>query len=155
MGSVWSANTTLPAFGQLHHDLNTDVLIIGGGLAGLLCAWRLHQLGVDYALTEADVVCGGITKDTTAKITAQHGLIYAKLTRTQGKGAAKTYLEANQTALEQYRTLCERIDCDFLPRDAFVYSMIWAFPPLWSSARLSPFPWPGQCAFPVRLSLIP
>lgn len=124
MGSVWSANTTLPAFGQLHHDLNTDVLIIGGGLAGLLCAWRLHQLGVDYALTEADVVCGGITKDTTAKITAQHGLIYAKLTRTQGKGAAKTYLEANQTALEQYRTLCERIDCDFLPRDAFVYSRI-------------------------------
>lgn len=122
MGSAWSANTTLPAFGPLHHDLSTDVLIIGGGLAGLLCAWRLHQLGTDYVLVEADVVCGGISKDTTAKITAQHGLIYSKLTRTLGRNAAAAYLAANQAALEQYRTLCKHIDCDFLSRDAFVYS---------------------------------
>ncbi len=118
MGSVWSDTIKLPSFDPLEHALNTDVLIVGGGLAGLLCAWRLQQLGVDHALVEADTVCGGVTKDTTAKITAQHGLIYAKL----GREAAKGYLDANLAALAHYRKLSGEIDCDFQHRDSFVYS---------------------------------
>ncbi len=123
MGSVWSAGTTLPSFEPLQEDLNTDVLIVGGGLAGLLCAWRLSQLGVDCALVEADRVCGGITKDTTAKITAQHGLIYAKLARMRGVQIAKGYLEANLAALERYRKLSRHMDCDFQEKDSFVYAL--------------------------------
>ena len=55
------------------------MLIIGGGLAGILCAYRLAQTGIDYILIEADTVANGVTRNTTAKITSQHGLIYNKL----------------------------------------------------------------------------
>ena len=75
-GSVWSDTAALPRFCSLKHDLKVDVLVIGGGMAGILCAGFLQRAGVDYALVEADRICSGITKNTTAKITSQHGLIY-------------------------------------------------------------------------------
>ena len=74
MDSVWTISAQLLSFEPLKEDIKTDVLIIGGGLAGLLCAWRLKQAGVNVALVEADTICSGITKNTTAKITSQHGL---------------------------------------------------------------------------------
>ncbi|WP_251318757.1 FAD-dependent oxidoreductase [Flintibacter muris] len=123
MDSIWTQTAQLPRFPPLQSDLKSDVLIIGGGMAGLLCAYQLSQAGVDYALVEADRICGGTTKNTTAKITAQHGLIYHKLIREFGVGRARLYLEANQAALEQYRRLCANIDCDFEEKDAFVYSI--------------------------------
>ena len=122
MDSVWTQTARLPDFGSLRSDLRTDVLVIGGGLAGLLCAYQLAQAGVDYALVEADRICGGVTQNTTAKITAQHGLVYDKLIREFGAERARLYLEANQAALEAYRALCQNIDCDFEERDAFVYA---------------------------------
>ncbi len=123
MDSIWTKTAQLPQFEPLRSDLNTDVLIIGGGLAGVLCAYKLARAGVDYALVEADRICGGITKNTTAKITSQHGLIYDKLIREFGAERARLYLEANQGALEEYRALCKNIDCDFEEQDAFVYSI--------------------------------
>ena len=123
MDSVWTKTTQLPQFEPLSEDIKTDVLIIGGGMAGLLCAWQLTQSGIDCVLVEADRLCGGITKNTTAKITAQHGLIYDKLLKEFGLEKAKRYLQANQAALEQYRTICRDIDCDFEMQDSFVYSM--------------------------------
>lgn len=122
MNSVWTQTADLPRFKPLQTDLKTDVLIIGGGMAGLLCAFHLSRAGVDYALVEADRICSGITKNTTAKITSQHGLIYDKLIRTFGRGKAQLYLEANQTALEQYRIICQNMDCEFEEKDSFVYS---------------------------------
>ena len=85
----------------------------GGGMTGILCAHMLHQLGIDYVLCEADTICSGITKNTTAKITSQHGLIYEKLIRQFGVAKAKQYLDANENALKKYRELFRIFDCDF------------------------------------------
>ena len=123
MDSIWTKTAQLPQFDKLRSDLKTDVLIIGGGLAGVLCAYKLSQAGVDCALVEADRIGCGITKNTTAKLTSQHGLIYDKLIREFGVERARLYLEANQRALEEYRALCRNINCDFEEKDAFVYSM--------------------------------
>ena len=84
LDSIWTQTVKMPAFPALHTDVKTDVLIIGGGLAGLLCAYRLTQAGVDCILVEAERICGKTTGNTTAKITSQHGLIYDKLLRTFG-----------------------------------------------------------------------
>ena len=112
--SVWTATAKMPRFETLNKDIKTDVLIIGGGLCGILCAHFLTQAGVDCVVAEANRVGLGITKNTTAKITSQHGLIYDKLMRTSGPDAAMQYFWANQKAVEHYRTLCESIDCERL-----------------------------------------
>lgn len=123
MQSVWSDSTKLPTFQKLQKDIHTDVLIVGGGIAGLLCAYRLEQAGVKYVLVEADRICNGITKNTTAKITSQHGLIYHKLVQRFGVDMARMYLDANEAALREYRKLCKSIDCDFETKDSYVYSL--------------------------------
>ncbi|MBQ9993479.1 MAG: FAD-dependent oxidoreductase [Clostridia bacterium] len=104
-------------------DIKTDVLIIGGGMAGLMCAHMLKEAGVDYLLCEANEICSGITKNTTAKITAQHGLVYHKLVRRFGTEKARMYLESNLRAVEEYHRLCADIDCGFETRDSYVYSL--------------------------------
>lgn len=103
--------------------MQTDVLIIGGGIAGILCAYKLKSEGFDCMLVEAADICGGITKNTTAKITLGHGLIYDKMMRRFGKEHARLYAEAQEKALKEYAYLCQDIDCDFEYRNSYVYSM--------------------------------
>jgi len=122
MNSIWADTQKLPTFPTLDHNLKTDVLIIGGGMAGILCAYVLGQSGVDYALVESDRICHGVSRNTTAKITFQHGLLYHKLIRRFGMERAHMYLEANERALERYRQICRDIECDFKEKDNFIYS---------------------------------
>lgn len=122
MDSIWTKTAEPPHFPSLESDLSTDVLIVGGGMAGILCAYQLSEMGVDYILVEADRIGGGITKNTTAKITSQHGLIYHKLIQEFDVKTARLYLQANQAALGRFQQLCCKIDCDFEEKDAFVYS---------------------------------
>lgn len=112
----------MPAFPQLQGDINTDVLIIGGGMAGILTAYFLHQKGVDYALVEKSRICSGTTNRTTAKITFQHGLIYDKLAKCS-IDKARIYLDSNKAAFEKFRELCNGIDCNFEIKDNYVYSV--------------------------------
>lgn len=122
MASIWSETARLPNFQPLRENIRADVLIIGGGMAGLLCAKKMQDAGIDYMLVEANTIGTGITKNTTAKLTSQHGLLYHKLINKFGIERAQLYLDANQAALEEYRRLCGGIDCDFSQQDSFVYS---------------------------------
>ena len=122
MNSVWSESVQLPQFEALQGSRTTDVLIIGGGMAGILCAYFLQEKGVDYILVEGNRICSGVTRNTTAKITAQHGLIYGKLLKHDGIQKTRMYLEANQRAVEKYYQLCHDIDCDFEEKTSYVYS---------------------------------
>ena len=169
MESIWTSETPLPRFPSLRGEIRADVLVIGGGLAGLLCARRLTELGVETVLAEADLICGGVTKNTTAKITSQHGLIYDKLLRRFGAERAKMYLEANQAALGEYRRLCAGMDCGFEERDAFVYARssreelereVRALDALGAVAELTetprlPFPTAGAVRFPGQAQFDP
>ncbi len=121
--SVWASGASLPRFPRLEEDKKTDVLIMGGGMCGILCAYFLRREGVDCVLVEGGEIAGGITKNTTAKITSLHGLIYADLTRKFGREKAKMYLDANQSALEEYARLCEGIECGFERKSAYTYSL--------------------------------
>ena len=122
MDFLWQKTVQMPGFGALEQDIKTDVLVIGGGMAGILCAYMLGQAGIDYVLAEADTLCSGVTKGTTAKITAQHGMVYHKLLKRFGMQNARLYLQANQWAVEQYHKLCAQVDCDYQQQDNYVYS---------------------------------
>ncbi len=122
MESIWKETSTLPRFAPLEGDLKTDVLIIGGGMAGLLCALRLTQAGIVCAVVEDSRIGSGTTQNTTAKITSQHGLCYHKLLGRFGAEKARLYYQAHQEALADYRALCETIDCDFQEQDSYVYA---------------------------------
>lgn len=169
MKSLWEETAELDHFDCLDGDIKTDVLIIGGGMAGLLCAYQLHQAGVPYVLAEADTICSGVTKNTTAKLTIQHGLIYHKLIAQFGVERARGYLAAQEEALARYRTLCRRLDCDYEEQDSYVYARDnlrniereldalrrLGFPGEFASQLLLPFPVAGGVKFPRQAQFHP
>ena len=123
MESIWQKTSKLPQFPSLKGDVKTDVLIIGGGIAGILTAFYLQKKGVDYLLVEKGRIANRTTANTTAKITAQHGLCYNKILKNYGTNITQLYLKANLSALEEYEALCKEIDCDFVKKDNYVYSI--------------------------------
>lgn len=124
MESIWTKTAILPAFPSLCGDMNADVAVIGGGLAGILTASRLRRAGAEVVVLEADRVGMGQTAGTTAKLTAQHGPCYHKLVGDFGREAAEQYQRANQAAVEHLRRwIVDRgIDCDFQDCTAYLYA---------------------------------
>ena len=162
MLSLWHSQTQLPQFPEIGSNKNTDVLIIGGGIAGILTAYLLQQSGVDCMLVEKDWICFGTTGNTTAKITYQHGLIYQDIVKSYGIKKARHYLLANKAAFDMYSNLCKNIDCDYEIKDNYVYTLkdkkklkneIYALGKIGFDAKLCPsLPLPFDNAGAVRFA---
>lgn len=124
MESIWCKTTERKERSPLSGDTSADIVIIGAGMAGILTAYLLKQKGKKVIVLEGDRIAGGQTKNTTAKITSQHGLIYDKLIHKYGFEKARLYARANEDAIKMYQQIIEEehIPCDFERLPAFLYS---------------------------------
>ena len=107
--SVWMATAPDTSFPALPGDLAVDVAVVGGGITGLTTALLLQDAGATVAVVEAGAVAGGSSGFNTAKVTALHGMVYARLVRSIGEDRARQYAEANSAAVEQVAALDERL----------------------------------------------
>ena len=125
MKSVWSESYTLKERIDLNGDIEVDTVVIGGGIAGVLIAYMLKIKGVNAIVIDKGRVLNRNTKNTTAKITIQHDLIYNKLIKEFGEENAKKYAKANKLAIETYKDIINKnnIKCDFEIEDSYVYSL--------------------------------
>ncbi len=124
MNSYWVDTSKRPQFPKLDKDINTDVCIIGAGITGIMTAYMLLNKGMKITLIDKGEICGGVTENTTAKVTSQHGLIYNYLEVTFGQEFAKLYLESNEEAISIIEDIIkkENIDCDFKRTDNYIYT---------------------------------
>jgi glycine/D-amino acid oxidase-like deaminating enzyme/nitrite reductase/ring-hydroxylating ferredoxin subunit len=119
--SLWLDTTPETRLPVLQPGLAVDVVIVGGGLAGLTTAALLKEAGRTVAVVEARRIVHGVTGYTTAKVTSLHGLIYDHLIRHFGEEKARAYGEANQAAIELIASRVQQrgIDCDFSRTEAY------------------------------------
>ncbi len=120
--SIWEDTAKIPRYNELKKDIKTDVLIIGGGICGVLCSYFLKKDGIDSILVDGRTIATGITKNTTAKISSQHGLFYSTLLKKKSIDDAQLYFKAHSQAIDEYEKLCKKIDCDFIRCPSYVYS---------------------------------
>jgi glycine/D-amino acid oxidase-like deaminating enzyme/nitrite reductase/ring-hydroxylating ferredoxin subunit len=120
----WRESVELPSFSKLTDDIKVDVAIVGGGISGITTAYLLSKEGLKVALLEADRLLNGTTGHTTAKITAQHDLIYDEFINHLGEEKARLYYEACNEALQFIKSTVHehRIDCDLTEEDAYIYT---------------------------------
>lgn len=123
MNGIWSENCEINKYPSLEGHLETEVLIIGAGLSGILTGFLLQECGKQVTLIEADRISSGQSGRTTAKITAQHGLFYHALLQRFGLTRAKQYAAAQQSAIAAYQDLIQKynIACDFRKQNAYLY----------------------------------
>lgn len=122
--SYWIASRGQTNYPSLENDIDVDVAIVGGGMAGTLCGYQLHKEGLNIVILEASKILNGTTSHTTAKITSQHDLFYNKLINSMGDKLAKQYAEANETAILEIKNIVEanKIDCGYSTQDSYVYT---------------------------------
>lgn len=125
MKSVWSESCNFKKRESLNENIETEVVVIGAGIAGLLTAYLLKKKGISVVIIEAEKICSGNTENTTAKITSQHDLIYDKLIKDFGEDRARQYATANELAIKKYKEIIEEenIKCDFEEKDAYLYTL--------------------------------
>jgi glycine/D-amino acid oxidase-like deaminating enzyme/nitrite reductase/ring-hydroxylating ferredoxin subunit len=122
--SYWVDSAPAPTFPRLEEPVVVDVAVIGAGITGITAATLLKEAGKTVALLESKEVLRGVTGYTTAKLTSGHNLIYAAITGTFGRKAARLYAEANEAAIVHVAAVAEarKIACDLERTSNYVYT---------------------------------
>lgn len=122
--SFWNDSTAPIAYLPLANDLTTDVVIIGGGIAGLTTAYCLLKSGRKVALLEDGFLGSGESGRTTAHITYALDDRYYDLERFFGAEKSKLAAQSHKQALEWMLgvTILEGIECDFKNVDGYLFT---------------------------------
>lgn len=113
--NIYSAD--MPRFNALDKDTTCDVLVIGGGICGLLCAYYLTRAGANVLLCEADRIGDATTARSTAVITSGQDVLCRDISKRFGEDYGAAVMSERCAALEKYRRLskelgfkCEEVD---------------------------------------------
>ena len=123
--SIWQkSDADVKHYPRLRENLSVNALVIGGGIAGYLAAYKLASTGRRTVLIEGYRLFSGTTGRSTAKITYLQGDIYHRLMGSYGVSVAKKYYEAQRDGMEMIRSLVKEhdISCDWRVLDGCVYS---------------------------------
>ncbi|TPG33978.1 FAD-dependent oxidoreductase [Flavobacterium pectinovorum] len=121
--SFWIDSTAIIAFDKPNRNIETDVLIIGGGIAGLTTAYKLLKAGKKVTLVEDGFIGSGETGRTTAHLTAALDDRYYFLEDTFGREAAKLAAESHTAAIDEIEKNVSdlNIDCNFKRVNGYLF----------------------------------
>lgn len=127
--SYWLDSVSFNDYQPLKDDISVDVAIVGGGIVGITTAFILSQEGLKVALIDAGKLLHGTTGHTTAKVTAQHDIIYSTIEGKLGFDLALQHADANSAAIKTIASYVNQfnIDCDFISQSAYVYTKEFAY----------------------------
>jgi glycine/D-amino acid oxidase-like deaminating enzyme/nitrite reductase/ring-hydroxylating ferredoxin subunit len=110
------------SFQAAQHE--ADVLVLGGGIAGLTTALTLQRAGRQVTVVDAGRIGRGVTGHSTVKVTVGHGTMLSDIASTLDEDAARVYAAANQAGLERIVALAGElgIDCDLERAPHVVYT---------------------------------
>jgi len=121
--SIWSDIKRKNVFPRLDNDIETDVLIIGGGITGLSSAYYLMNSNLKVCLVEKNKLASGVTSRTTAKITYLQENIYSTLSTYFNELTSKKYLESQKYAIDLIRDIIKenKISCNFERSSSYLF----------------------------------
>lgn len=123
--SIWQqSNTDSYSFPTLSHDLETDVVIIGGGITGITAAMHLMNQGKKAVVLEADTIGGYTTSCSTGNLYIPVQSLYQKIVAKYDEQTAKAIAHARKLAIDfiENTVQLKNIDCNFSRRPWFFYT---------------------------------
>jgi glycine/D-amino acid oxidase-like deaminating enzyme/nitrite reductase/ring-hydroxylating ferredoxin subunit len=121
--SFWIDSSEPITYSPLRENLSTDVVVVGGGIAGVSLAYRLTELGKRVILVEDGNICSGETGRTTAHLVTALDDRYETLEKLFGEEGARLAFESNRAAIDFVeRTITkEKINCDFERLNGYLF----------------------------------
>ena len=120
--SIWgkietNSNTT-------NKNIETDILIIGGGITGMTSLLYLLPNNKKTILIEANKVGNGITNKTTGKINIMQEYNYQKIENITNNKTALKYLESQIYATNEIKKIINKynINCDLEKNDSYLFT---------------------------------
>ncbi len=123
--SFWFASAKMPfSFEKLNTNIDIDILVIGGGIAGLTTAYCLAKEGRKVVLVEDGFIGSGETGRTTGHLTCALDDRYFQLEKTFDLPTAKLAAESHMAAIEWIANTVKQnnIDCHFKRVDGYLFS---------------------------------
>jgi glycine/D-amino acid oxidase-like deaminating enzyme len=113
--SLWMVTRPPQTPAPLRQDAQTQVCVIGVGIAGIATAYNLAQAGKRVVVLEDGAVGGGETGRTTAYLSNALDDRYYHLERLHGEDGARLAAASHAAAIDQIDSIVrkERIDCRF------------------------------------------
>lgn len=120
--SIWEINSK--ALPPLDKNISTDILIIGGGMAGMSTAYHLKESNNKIVLIDRDTIGNGVTKKTTGKLTFLQNGIYPNIASSRSEEDAKEYFYSQKDAIKIIKDIISsnKIDCDLLELDSYLFA---------------------------------
>ncbi len=121
--SYWTSSAKPVAFGPLGQDVETDVLVVGGGIAGLTAAYCLLQEGKKVVMLEDGEIGSGESGRTTAHITYALDDRYYYLEKQFGPEGARLMYQSHKAAIDwvEATVVKEGIDCRFRRVEGYLF----------------------------------
>ena len=121
--SIWKKNVKNNGMSSLKSNIECDILIIGGGIAGLSTAYFLKDSNKDIVLIDKDKCASGASSKNTGKLTFMQELVYNKLEKNYSSDVADLYLQSQKEAISLAVNIINEnnIECNLSKQDAYVF----------------------------------
>lgn len=109
---------------QTRKNIETDILIIGGGITGMTTLLYLLEQNKTVTLIEANKIGSGITNKTTGKINIMQEYNYQTIEKITNKQTTQKYLESQIYATEELKKLIKKynINCDLEKNESYLFT---------------------------------
>ncbi len=119
--SVWGAPGISAQ--QLQGDVETDVAVVGSGVAGLSVAYELACAGKQVIVLDRGEIGGGMTARTTAHLSSYSDDGFRELIKMRGLDVARGWRQSQDAAISRIETIQAELgaDCDFRRLDGYLF----------------------------------
>jgi glycine/D-amino acid oxidase-like deaminating enzyme/nitrite reductase/ring-hydroxylating ferredoxin subunit len=120
---TWADGISMPPCAPLAENIETDVCVVGAGIAGLSTAYLLSKQGKRVCVLEDYEIGSGQTGRSTAHMTYVLDTRFFDLEEMHGEETVRLAIESHIAAMNEVNRIChiENIDCDLSQVDAYLF----------------------------------
>jgi len=121
--SLWMATAELPSAPALAEDIAADIVVVGGGIAGLSVAYEAARRGHAVVVVDRGRIGGGMTARTSAHLTSSFDDYYHEHIRMRGLDEARAYYHSQSAAIDRIEDIqqTEGLSCGFARVDGYMF----------------------------------